>query len=384
MTQEPLPHEYRNTSPETLAQRIADAKARLGPSLVILGHHYQSDEVIRFADFTGDSLRLSQLAAAQKQARFIVFCGVHFMAESADVLSGPDQIVCLPNLHAGCSMADMADESDVREAMETIRKVAGAAVAPITYVNSTAAIKALTARLGGACCTSSNVRNVFEWALRPADQGGAGASKIFALPDQHLARNTALHMGYRLGDVALYDPALPMGGLTPQAIAQATFLVWKGHCYVHQRFTPAHIAAVRARHPGITVIVHPECPCEVVRLADLAGSTEQIIRAVENAAPGSSWAIGTEANMVGRLAKRFPDRFIRVLSDTPAFCVQMARIDLPHLAWTLDNLLAGRVVNRVSVDPAIAADARLALERMVRIKAVAEVMKPSQWTQDTP
>ncbi len=359
-----------------LCERIAARKAELGESLCILGHHYQHDEVIQFADFTGDSLRLSQLAAEQRSAKYIVFCGVHFMAESADILSSAEQIVCLPNLRAGCVMADMADEDAVATAIEELNALIGTSgrsgcpLVPVTYVNSTAAIKAITARAGGACCTSSNVRNVFEWALRPKKQGGAGGGKILAIPDQHLGRNTAVGMGFGEDDCALYDPELPKGGLTETQVQAATFILWKGHCYVHQVFRPHHVATVRKRHPGIRVIVHPECPREVLTAADAAGSTAQIIRAVSDAPAGSSWAIGTESNLVNRLGRQNPDKTIVLLSDGPALCVQMARIDLPHLLWSLDSISAGTPVNRVTVPDRTGRYARMALKRMIDIKAV--------------
>ena len=364
-----LPDEYRRIETAELESRIAARKGQLAGALCILGHHYQRDEVIQFADHTGDSLRLSQLAAAQRRAKYIVFCGVHFMAESADILSGDDQTVCLPNLRAGCAMAEMADEADVAAALDELGQLTAARVVPISYVNSTAAIKALTARGGGACCTSSNVRNVFAWALAAAIEGGGGAEKILAVPDEHLARNTAVALGYGLDDCAVYDPSLPAGGLSAADVKRATFLLWKGHCYVHQVFTPDHVRTVRQEHPGVTVIVHPECPYEVVQLADAAGSTEQIIRAVAAGAPGSQWAVGTEGNLVRRLARRHPDRFIRVLSNGPATCAQMARIDLPHLLWILDGLGAGELRNAVRVAPDAAADARIALQRMIDIQA---------------
>ena len=328
-----LPAEYLALDSAEIEERIAARKRQLGESLCILGHHYQHDEVIRFADFTGDSLKLSQLAAAQRQARYIVFCGVHFMAESADILSGDDQAVCLPSLRAGCTMADMAEDAAVATALAELRALTDAKIVPITYVNSTAAVKAVTARSGGACCTSGNVRNVFAWALAPESDGG----------------------------------------LTAADVDRATFLLWKGHCYVHQVFTPEHVHEVRRRHPGITVIVHPECPQEVVQLSDASGSTEQIIRAVAAGKPGSQWAVGTESNLVHRLAARHGDRFVRLLSDGPATCAQMARIDLPHLLWVLDHLAEGQVVNRITVPAVVAADARIALQRMIDIRATPDV-----------
>jgi quinolinate synthase len=408
--QQPLDEQYHTMSQEELARRVKERKAQFGSSLCILGHHYQRDEVVALADFVGDSLKLSQQAASTA-ARYIVFCGVHFMAESADVLSSGDQVVCLPNMLAGCAMADMADADAFATAMGELRQLTDAGIIPITYVNSTAAIKALTARSGGACCTSSNCRAVFEWAIGSQRAGGVQskirmddganhsgllkklsndqappqnvpasvaaniaatapaphADKIFALPDEHLARNTALAMGYSLSDCVLYDPALPQGGLTREQVNAARFILWKGHCYVHQRFKPEHVEQARRLHPGINVMVHPECPHEVVSLADYSGSTEQIIRKVTAAPAGSSWAIGTESNLVTRLARQNPGKFVRVLSDTAAICAMMHRIDLPHLLWTLDNLAEGKIVNQVSVPNDIACDARVALRRMIEI-----------------
>jgi len=374
-TQSQLPEPYATLSNEQLADRIAQRKQQLGKALVILGHHYQRDDVIAHADFTGDSLKLSRLAASQRDAKWIVFCGVHFMAESADILSGPDQAVCLPNLQAGCAMADMADAEGVAAALDEVAALTDAKVVPITYVNSTAAVKAITARAGGACCTSGNVRNAFAWALAPGAAGGAGGEKIFAIPDRHLGQNTAVAMGFDPDECVLYDPHVPDGGLTRPAVARARVLLWKGHCYVHQLFRPEHVHAVRAADPRATIIVHPECPREVVALADAAGSTEQIIRAVADAAATPStiksrWAIGTEANLVHRLARRHADQHIRVLADAPARCTQMARIDLPHLAWLLDNLAAGRTVNQITVPDEIATHARVAVQRMIEIKSV--------------
>jgi quinolinate synthase len=367
--QTPLDETYTRLPPADVLRRIADRKAELGKDLCILGHHYQSDDVFRFADFTGDSLKLSQQAASLT-AKYIVFCGVHFMAESADVLTGGKRSVMLPDLAAGCTMAEMADADDVREALAMIHFAAPAdRVLPITYVNSTAAVKAFTGAAGGACCTSSNACNVFAWALAPASAGGGRADKILAMPDQHLARNTALTLGYTPDDCVVFDPKMDNGGLSPERIQAAKFILWRGHCYVHQRFTVEQIERVRHDHPGIKVIVHPECPHEVVQAADLAGSTEQILRCVTDSPPGSAWAVGTEANMVHRLARSNPDKYVRILSDTAAMCVTMARIDPPHLLWVLDNLAQGRVVNRVTVAPDLAANARLALERMVAIKA---------------
>ncbi len=362
-----LPKEYANIEAGELQRRITDRKRELGERLVILGHHYQRDDVVQFADHIGDSLMLSRKAAEQKRAEFIIFCGVHFMAESADILSSPGQTICLPNLQAGCTMADMAEGEDVADAVDALAGLTEEKVVPVVYVNSAAAIKAIAGRAGGACCTSSNARAVFEWALRPAGENGAGGGKILALPDQHLARNTAVAMGYSEGDCVLYDPSRPAGGLTREQVDAATFLLWKGHCYVHQFFTVPDIERVRAEDPDVTVMVHPECPREVVAAADMAGSTEQIRRAVGAAEPGTSWAIGTESHMVERLARTHRDRRIRVLSQMPAVCAQMIKIDLPHLLWTLDAVAAGEPVNVIRVPDDIAADARTALERMITI-----------------
>ncbi|MBS3820143.1 MAG: quinolinate synthase NadA [Planctomycetes bacterium] len=368
----PIPPRFTELDTEALCDAIRTAKTDLGKDLVILGHHYQRDEVIQFADIRGDSLKLSQFAAEQRDARHIVFCGVHFMAESADVLSDASQTVYLPNLGAGCAMADMADDDAVAAAIEEVGELAGeATVVPITYVNSAAVTKALTAKAGGACCTSSNVRNVFEWALRRADQGGAGGRKVLAIPDEHLATNTAADMGYdQPGDVVIYEPHKPAGGLTAEQVAAANVICWKGYCHVHQVFTPQAIDDIRAAEPDVTVIVHPECPRAVVARADLAGSTSQIINAIADAPAGSSWAVGTEGNLVRRLAAQNPDKDIRVLGDRPAACWQMAMIDLPYLLWTLTAILEGEPVNEVHVDSAVADDARLALQRMIDIKAV--------------
>ena len=399
--QPPIDEKYTRMPADEAQRRIAKLKAALGDQLCILGHHYQRDAIYQFADFTGDSLKLSRQAAAVN-AKYVVFCGVHFMAESADILRGPqtrnvafgdsappDRVVILPDLSAGCAMAEMADADDVADALDHIAEATDAQTIPVTYVNSSAALKALTGRRGGACCTSSNVRNVFEWALSPRESGqiaprgsgglgGAGGEKILAVPDQHLARNTAVAMGYGLDDCVVYDPKAAGGGLTDSEIRRAKFILWKGHCYVHQRFTVEQVAAVRRAVPGVKVMVHPECPHPVFAAADLSGSTEQILRTVSEAAPGSKWAIGTEANMVNRLAAANPDKLVRVLADTPPLCVTMARIDLPHLLWVLEELAAGRVVNRVRVAEDVAADARLALERMVNIKAATTPMKGGQ------
>jgi len=342
-------------------RRIAARKAELGSRLCVLAHHYQRDEIVEQADFVGDSLRLSRAAAERRDARYIVFCGVHFMAESAAVLARPGQSVILPNPRAGCPMAVMARAADVRAAMDEIASLTEEKVVPITYVNSTAEAKAVTGSLGGACCTSANAASVFRWALDPA---GGGATKILMIPDEHLGRNTAVALGYDDGAWAIYDPVLPDGGLSREDVRRATFLLWKGHCYVHQQFTVEHVLAVRRRGKDAAVMVHPECARDVVAAADLAGSTEQILRAVAEAPPGSRWAIGTESHLVRRLARRYPDRAVACLSPANPVCVQMQRIDPAHLLWTLDNLADGTPVNRVTVRQEIAAEARRALGRM--------------------
>ncbi len=369
--QEPLTEPYTSMTFDELDSRIRAHKERFGSRLVILGHHYQQDDVVRYADFAGDSLKLSQLAADQHEAEFIVFCGVHFMAESADILTSDAQAVILPDLSAGCTMADMADDLDVQTCLEEMTALAdGAKITPITYVNSTAAVKAATGRNGGACCTSGNCRTVLEWALRPIDQGGAGAAKIVAAPDQHLVRATALDMGYSLDDCVVYHPDQPNGGLTAEQVQRATFILWEGFCSVHQEFTVENIRRRREQYSGIKIIVHPECEISVVQAADLHGSTEQIIRAIADSAPGDKWAVGTEANLVNRLACRHVDKLVVNLADHQCLCATMYRIDPQHLCWTLDNLAEGNIVNRITVPSEIAADARIALQRMVALKGV--------------
>ncbi len=373
MTPQPFPTEYMSLPTEQLQQRIAEAKRRLGDSVVLLGHHYQRDEVLQFADITGDSLKLARQAAQQEKARYIVFCGVHFMAETADILSGADQQVCLPNMRAGCAMADMADEQAVEAALEELDILSDQRIIPVTYVNSTAAIKAVTARRGGTCCTSGNVRNVFQWAFADA-AGGAGGGKIFAVPDEHLARNTAFAMGMGPEACVVYDPSLPEGGLTRDQVEKAKVVCWRGHCYVHQVFTAEDIQQARKQNPEAKIIVHPECPREVVEQADASGSTEQIIRAIEEAPGGSNWLIGTEGNLVSRLAKRHRDKKIATVpSSRPPRCVQMAQIDLPHLLWVLESLVADTPANVVKVPEEIASDAKLAVGRMIEIKGVSEL-----------
>jgi len=342
-----------------LVPRAAAARQALDDELVILGHHYQKAEVIQFADARGDSYRLAQFAA-QAGAPYVIFLGVHFMAESADILTAPHVQVILPDLAAGCSMADMADIAQVEECWSLLEEIVPGEVVPLTYMNSAADIKALTGREGGAICTSSNAAAAMRW-------GFARRPRILFLPDQHLGRNTAVAMGMSIDDCAVWDPHRDLGGLTEDEIRSAKALLWKGHCSVHQRFLPEHVASVRERVPGVRVIVHPECRYEVVQLADEVGSTEGIIRAISSSPPGSKWAVGTELNLVTRLGREHPDKTVVFLDRTVCFCATMNRIDLPHLVWAMENLLEGRVVNRVSVDPDVAHWARVALERMLEI-----------------
>jgi quinolinate synthase len=345
-----------------LVARARAARDALGERAYLLGHHYQRDEVIAFADVTGDSFKLAQQAAANPTAEFIVFCGVHFMAESADILTSDHQQVVLPDLAAGCSMADMAAIAQVEDAWQVLVEAGVADVTvPVTYMNSTAAIKAFTGRHGGTVCTSSNARRALEWAF---EQG----EKVLFLPDQHLGRNTAvLELGLSLDDCVVFDPHRPGGGLSSEELRAATVILWKGHCSVHGRFSLESVRDVRARIPDVQVLVHPECRHDVVTAADLVGSTEFIIRTVEGAAPGSAWAIGTELNLVKRLAQDHPDQRITFLDRTVCFCSTMNRIDLPHLVWALENLVEGRVVNRIEVDPDVAQWAKVALDRMLAL-----------------
>ena len=367
--QPPISPRYSKMTPDELARQISARKAQLGKKLVILGHHYQQDEVIAFADFTGDSLKLSQLAAAQRNAEFVVFCGVHFMAESADILTTDRAKVILPDLSAGCSMADMAAIDQLEVAWEQLSAQTDATIIPITYVNSSAAIKAFCGGHGGACCTSSNARAVLEWALDGVSPGRRGGQrKVLFLPDQHLGRNTAYAMGWPLESMALYDPNEENGGLTAEQIRAATILLWKGHCSVHQLFTPKQIDDLRAADPEYKVIVHPECDWPVVQKADLSGSTEFIIKTLEAAPAGSKWAVGTEVHLVHRLAERFEGvKTIRLLSGIQCLCTTMYRIDAKHLLWVLDELAEGRVVNQIRVDPETKALARIALDRMLTL-----------------
>jgi quinolinate synthase len=345
-----------------LVERARAAKAALGDRVYVLGHHYQRDEVIQFADVTGDSFKLAQQAAANPDAEYIVFCGVHFMAESADILTSTDQQVVLPDLAAGCSMADMAAIAQVEDAWQVLVEAGVAEVTvPVTYMNSTAAIKAFTGEHGGTVCTSSNAKRAMEWAF---EQG----EKVLFLPDQHLGRNTAvLELGLSLDDCVVFDPHRTGGGLTTEQLTRARVILWKGHCSVHGRFARESVDDVRSRIPDVKVLVHPECTHEVVTAADLIGSTEFIIRTIEAAPAGSAWAIGTELNLVKRLAQEHPDKTIVFLDRTVCFCSTMNRIDLPHLVWALESLAEGRVVNRIEVEPDVAHWAKVALDRMLAL-----------------
>src|SRR4051812_4274037 len=358
------PGELPAPSDPDLVERARKAKAALGERVFILGHHYQRDEVIEFADVTGDSFKLARDAAARPEAEFIVFCGVHFMAESADILTGPAQQVILPDLAAGCSMADMATAEQVAECWDVLTDAGVADVTvPVSYMNSSADIKAFTGRHGGTICTSSNAERALEWAF---EQG----EKVLFLPDQHLGRNTAVRdLGMSLEDCVLYNPHKPNGGLTVEQLRAAKMILWRGHCSVHGRFSLESVEDVRARIPGVNVLVHPECKHEVVSAADHVGSTEYIIKALEAAPVGSKWAIGTELNLVRRLANRFApeDKEIVFLDKTVCFCSTMNRIDLPHLVWTLESLAEGNLVNRIEVDKETETFAKLALERMLAL-----------------
>ena len=356
-----LPDSYTAAPADELHSRIAAAKAALGDSLFILGHHYQRDEVMHWADARGDSFKLSQLAGARPQARYVVFCGVHFMAESADILTSDDQIVILPDLNAGCSMADMAELAEVEDCWEALADVVDISrVVPVTYMNSSAGIKAFVGRNGGAVCTSSNARAVISWALERGD-------KIVFLPDEHLGRNTGFQLGYGEGDMRVWNPRLDLGGLQERDCKEATLLLWKGFCSIHQRFTPEHVAKFRAEHPEGVVVVHPECAHEVVNAADSVGSTEHIISFVEQAETGSVIGVGTEIHLVNRLNEETPDKTVLTLDPLVCPCSTMFRIDAAHLAWILEGLAEGKVRNQITVDAETASEARLALSRMLEI-----------------
>ncbi|NQW64664.1 MAG: quinolinate synthase NadA [Actinobacteria bacterium] len=349
-------------SDPALVERAKKARAALGDRAMILGHHYQRDEVIQFADITGDSFKLAQAAAANTTAEFIFFCGVHFMAESADILTSENQKVILPDLAAGCSMADMASASQVNECWDVLTELGVASkTIPVTYMNSTAAIKSFTGKNGGTVCTSSNAKRAMSWGF---EQG----EKILFLPDQHLGRNTAvLSLGLSLNDCVLWNPWKPRGGLTDDQIRNSKVILWRGHCSVHGRFTIKNVTEVRERVPGVKVLVHPECQNDVVSAADVVGSTEAIIKTVEQSPAGSKWAIGTELNLVQRLANAHPDKTVLFLDKTVCYCSTMNRIDLPHLVWAMETLVNGRLVNQISVDSETALNAKVALERMLAL-----------------
>jgi quinolinate synthase len=388
--QPPLPPIYTQLSDPELRIRIQAAKDALGSKLAILGHHYQQDAIIDFADFVGDSFELSRKAAEQKGIEYVVFCGVHFMAESADILTDESVRVILPDMGAGCSMADMANLDQTLECWEQLKETCPhQLIVPVTYMNSSAAIKAFVGEHGGAVCTSSNCRNVLEWALRGgavSEYRSVGVSesehtdtptlrhtdtrkrKILFFPDQHLGRNTAHAMGYPLDKMVVWDPREDVGGNDEQQLREADFVLWKGHCSVHALFRPEHVDDVRRKYPGMKVIVHPECKFEVVQKADIAGSTAYIVKQIEAAPPGSQWAVGTEVHLVNRLKNEHPEQQIIVLSDCQCLCTTMYRIDLPHLCWVLENLVEGRVVNEVRVDAQTRTWATVALERMLAIK----------------
>ncbi len=379
-----LPERYIRATSDELAAAITARRKELGDKLIILGHHYQVDEIVRHADFTGDSLKLSQLAAQrvkEKGAKYVVFCGVHFMAESADLVAPPGTAVILPDMSAGCSMADMADYPDAVDAWDAIHKSLAAQkwkgrVVPVTYVNSTAAIKAFVGTNGGACCTSSNAKQVFEWAMAGgASKDKAADIKVLFLPDQHLGRNTAAAFGIDVAKhTAIYDPKLarkgePLGGMSAQQLADAKVILWAGHCSVHKLFRPEHCDEIRRTDPTMKILVHPECCKEVVDKSDLNGSTEFIIQTITAAPSGSRWAVGTEVHLVNRLAKAAAARgvHVRILSDCQCLCTTMFLIDEPHLLWTLDNLVEGRVVNQVSVHKDARGPALEALQRMLAL-----------------
>ncbi|MDX6218439.1 MAG: quinolinate synthase [Frankiales bacterium] len=356
------PGELPPASDPALVERARAAKAALGDQVFVLGHHYQRDEVIQFADVTGDSFRLAQQAAARPDAPYIVFCGVHFMAESADILTTDQQQVVLPDLAAGCSMADMASFQQVEDCWEQLQSAGVADVTvPVSYMNSSAAIKGFTGRHGGTICTSSNADRALEWAFTRGE-------KVLFLPDQHLGRNTAVRdLGLSLEDCVVWNPRRPLGGNTVEQLQAARMILWKGHCSVHGRFTLESVEDVRARVPGVQVLVHPECQYEVVQAADQVGSTERIIKLVEESPAGTAWAIGTELNLVRRLADQHPDKTIVFLEKTVCFCSTMNRIDLPHLVWALEELVAGRVPNQITVEPETAKYARQALDQMLAL-----------------
>jgi quinolinate synthase len=359
--QQDIPSEYRTVTADELLQRVQVAKAKLSDKLVILGHHYQRQDIIQFADYRGDSLKLARQAAEQREKEYIVFCGVHFMAEVADILSGDDQIVMLPNLAAGCSLADMAEPDDVYACWQELAEAGIKGILPITYINSLVSLKAFCGRHDGIVCTSSNARMVTKWALQRAE-------RVLFFPDQHLGRNTAVKLGIPLEETAVWDytrPAGSLGGNTLEELQRARVILWKGHCAVHQRFTVEQIRAARQKHPDLQVIVHPECTLEVVQAADSNGSTEFIARTIAEASAGSKWAVGTDVNMVTRLARENPDKLVFCLDPVVCPCPTMHSIHPAYLCWVLEKLVEGQVVNRVQVDAETARHAKVALDRML-------------------
>ncbi len=360
LRQERIPRAYFKMDAVERDARIWALRRELGDRLVVLGHHYQRDEVIQFADFRGDSFKLSQQAAGRRDAEFILFCGVHFMAESADILSGQDQRVILPNLEAGCSMADMAKPEDVEAAWSTLKDLGVTGVVPITYMNSAASLKAFCGRNGGIVCTSSNAGRVFDWAFERGD-------KLIFFPDEHLGRNTAVKKGIPADKMVVWDPFQPLGGNTPEALLNATVILWKGYCSVHARFSVEQIEKARAEHPGVNVIVHPECRLEVVQAADMDGSTEFIIDTIRAAPSGTTWAVGTEINLVRRLDAELADKHVFCLDPVICPCSTMYRVHPAYVLWTLEHLVAGEVVNEIKVDPKTAEEALVALDRMLSV-----------------
>jgi len=354
-----VPEPYLALDDQALEERIRAAREALGGRAVILGHHYQRDDVIAHADITGDSFKLARLGAARTDAEFLVFCGVHFMAESADILSAPRQTVILPDLNAGCSMADMASNEDVLAAGATLDRL-GIETVPVTYMNSTAALKAFCGERGGAVCTSSNAAKLFRWAF-------ARGPRVFFFPDEHLGRNTAVALGVPLSEMVVWDPAKESGGLTPEELTRAKVILWKGCCSVHTKFLLRHVHERRAEDPGVKILVHPEVPHEVVRAADEVGSTEHIIRVLEEAPPGSHWAVGTEYHLVNRLARRYRDKKIEILSKDFCLCATMYRISPQNLLWVLESLIEGEIVNPIRVPEPEKRWARVALDRMLEV-----------------
>ena len=358
-----ISNEYLHLSAEELDQRIHRAKGKLGKSVTVLGHHYQREEVIKYADFQGDSFLLSQEAARLPDADYIVFCGVHFMAETACILCAPHQKVILPNITAGCSMADMAPMDDVDDAWEDLQEVLEdhGGIVPVTYMNSIAGIKALCGRTGGAVCTSSNAAAVMDWALTQSQ-------RVLFLPDQHLGRNTGLKLGLTLDEMAVWNPFKRWGGNTPEQLREAKLILWQGHCAVHTRFTVKQIKSARERYPDVTVLVHPECTMETVQAADLVGSTEFIRKAISEAPPGSKWAVGTEISLVNRLSLHNPDKVIFCLDPVICPCSTMYRIHPAYVLWVLEGLLEGQVINQITVPEDIRRDSLVALERMLALR----------------